>query len=373
MDFTQTEDHHSVEALARQILTDLVTDDYQKAWEDNQPSFDKGLWKTLAEAGLVGLASKEANGGSAMSFMEAASVLEAQGSVLAGLPLYQTIVAAQVLEAYAAAELCETILPKIFAGDGHLSLGLDAVNREGLSSEYFGEVLVAKDGVLNGLVNNVAYANDATAVLIALQLDGQNALYLLQPDVDVIEMAQQDTTYRHAHYQLGLNNVEIDQQRLIRDPGAVEYALQRALCSLAAMQLGVCENVLQRTADYTTERNQFGKPIASFQAVSHRAADGFVDCSALRACVLQTAWRLSSGLDATTEARSAKWWAAEAGHRVSHTAQHLHGGIGSDVEYPIHRYFRWAKQIEFSLGGAQELLAQQGRLLAERSDLGIEV
>ena len=151
---------------------------------------------------------------------------------------------------------------------------------------------------------------------------------------------------------------------------AFEVLTQLSYTLLSALQLGVVEEGLSRTADYVMQRKQFGKPIASFQAVSHRAADGYMDREALRAVVEQAAWRISAGLDAKAEARTAKWWACEAGHRIGHTCMHLHGGIGSSLDYPNHRYFLWAKQIEFTLGGANEQRAALGALLASDTSLG---
>ncbi|MFK8018661.1 MAG: acyl-CoA dehydrogenase family protein [Pseudomonadales bacterium] len=376
MDFTPTEEQRSVEQLAQKMFSEQVNDDYLKAWQDDQPSFDGSLWKMIGDAGLIGVTGSADHGGIDLGFLELIAILEAQGSVLAGLPLYQSIVVAQVIEEFAIETTRQALLPPVFAGDGHFALGLEGAAREGL-----GTPLQSDGKTLSGAVSDVAFAAGASAILVAVALyektPNQNgkqvALYLLDPAKDSLSFEQQDTTYRHAHYRISFDQLNIDPERLFIGPEVLESVLQRSYVALAALQLGVVEAVLQRTAQYTIERQQFGKAIASFQAVSHRAADGYVDCAALRACVLQAAWRLSEGLDATTEARSAKWWATEAGHRISHTAQHLHGGIGSDLDYPIHRYFRWAKQIEFTLGGGQEQLAQLGRLLAENSELGIVV
>jgi len=99
------------------------------------------------------------------------------------------------------------------------------------------------------------------------------------------------------------------------------------------------------TAEYTCNRKQFERPIGSFQGVALRAADAYIDVEAMRSIYWEAIWRLTEGLPATAEIAAAKWWACTAGHRVVHTAQHLHGGIGADVEYPIHRYFLSAKQV----------------------------
>ena len=140
--------------------------------------------------------------------------------------------------------------------------------------------------------------------------------------------------------------------------------LDRALVGLCALQVGVAEEALRITAAYTSTRHQFGKPLSTFQGVALKAGDAYIDTEAMRATMWQAAWRLAEGLDATTEVMVAKWWAAEGGQRVVHITQHLHGGIGADIDYPVHRYFLWGKQIEVTLGGATQQLARLGGAIA---------
>ncbi len=142
------------------------------------------------------------------------------------------------------------------------------------------------------------------------------------------------------------------------------WVRERALVALAALQVGVCASALRQTAAYVGEREQFGRPIGTFQAVAHRAADAYNDVQAMRMTMLAAAWKLDAGLDATADVHVAKWWAAEGGHRVVHAAQHLHGGIGSDIEYPIHRHFLWGKQLAVMLGGGSEQLAALADVVA---------
>ena len=127
---------------------------------------------------------------------------------------------------------------------------------------------------------------------------------------------------------------------------------------------------MRRTAAYLGEREQFGVPLGSFQALAMRMADSYIDVEAIRSTYWLALWRLSEGLDARAEIRVAKWWACDAAHRVVLTAQHLHGGIGADVEYPIHRFFLLAKQISYSLGNGSQQLEQLGQLLAADDSLG---
>jgi acyl-CoA dehydrogenase len=127
----------------------------------------------------------------------------------------------------------------------------------------------------------------------------------------------------------------------------------------------VCERALELTAEYSKQRVQFDRPIATFQAVGQRLADGFIDVEAVRLTLWQAAWRLAEGLPAGQEIDTAKFWAADAGHRVAHTAVHVHGGVGIDLDYPLHRYFVAAKRNEFALGTATEHLVSLGRALAD--------
>ncbi len=144
----------------------------------------------------------------------------------------------------------------------------------------------------------------------------------------------------------------------------LSWMIDRATVGLCAMQLGVAERALEMTAEYTKTRHQFGRPIANFQAVRQRAADAYIDVEAMRLTLWQAVWCLDVDVDADLEVATAKFWAAEGAQRVVHAAQHLHGGIGVDVDYPLHRYFLWAKQIELTLGHGTEQLLRIGRIFA---------
>jgi len=131
------------------------------------------------------------------------------------------------------------------------------------------------------------------------------------------------------------------------------------------VQVGVLERALELTASYASTRKQFEREIGSFQAVSARVADAYIDIEGARLTLWQAAWRIASGLPADAEIATAKFWAADAGHRVAHTAVHIHGGTGIDMDHPMHRYFIAAKANEFALGNATVELRALGALLAE--------
>jgi alkylation response protein AidB-like acyl-CoA dehydrogenase len=148
----------------------------------------------------------------------------------------------------------------------------------------------------------------------------------------------------------------------ISDPAAARWMAATAVVGAAAYQLGVVERALELTAEYARTRVQFGRPIGALQAVAQRLADGHIDVVGLRLAVWQAAWRLAEQPPATAEVATAGFWAAEAGHRVLHTAVHVHGGVGIDLEYELHRYFLAAKYHEFLLGGATAQLLALGEI-----------
>jgi alkylation response protein AidB-like acyl-CoA dehydrogenase len=171
-----------------------------------------------------------------------------------------------------------------------------------------------------------------------------------------------------------LDGVTLDDDRVLLAPGGqiADWLVARGTVGLCAMQAGVLERALELTAEYARSRVQFGRPIGSFQAVAQRLADAYIDSEAVRLTMWQAAWLLASGGEgdavafrAGTAVATAKFWAADAGHRVAHTAVHVHGGLGIDTSYPVHRYFLAAKHHEFALGGATAQLRRIGAVLAD--------
>ena len=145
----------------------------------------------------------------------------------------------------------------------------------------------------------------------------------------------------------------------------VAATVRRLTAGLCATQAGICAEALRLTAAHVSEREQFGQKIATFQAVAQRAADAFIDTEAITLTSRQASWLLANGRAGADEALdAAKFWAAEGGFRVAHAAQHLHGGIGVDLEYPLFRYFRLTRQVELTLGGAALHLKQLGDRIA---------
>jgi alkylation response protein AidB-like acyl-CoA dehydrogenase len=216
----------------------------------------------------------------------------------------------------------------------------------------------------------VPAADRARVILVPARTSDGIAVFAVDPRAAGVSLEPQVATHREPQWRVQLAGAPAE--GVLGAPGQgeaiVAWIAERAALALAAIQIGVAEEAMQRTARYVTERKQFGKAIATFQGVALRAADAWIDVEALRGVVMQAAWRVAAGRPASAAIATAKWWAATAGSRVVHTAQHLHGGIGSDVEYPIHRFFLWSKQNELLLGGARQQAARLGAHLVRGAE-----
>jgi alkylation response protein AidB-like acyl-CoA dehydrogenase len=165
---------------------------------------------------------------------------------------------------------------------------------------------------------------------------------------------------------LDLEDVALGADRVLGASDGVASDRLRSLLLVcaAAEQLGITEGALKLTASYAKEREQFGRPIGTFQAVSQRLADGYIDVLGQQLTLWQAIWRLSEGLPSEIEVATAKMWAADAGHKLAHTTVHVHGGVGIDLDGVAHRYFTAAKRFEFAYGGTTEQALLVGRVLA---------
>jgi alkylation response protein AidB-like acyl-CoA dehydrogenase len=370
VDFSFDDEQQAIHDLARQIFADRASDERLAELEASGEWFDRGLWAELAKANLTALAIPEDLGGAGYGLLEACLVLQEAGRHLAPVPLLPTLVlGALPVAAFGSAAQREHWLGPVAHGEGVLTAALEEVGegdpaRPNLTAQRDGEAWR-----LDGEKVCVPGAELAGGILVPART-GEEAVgvFLLDPAVSGVAIQRQVTTNREPHGRLELAGARVPADAVLGDPesGAaiVEWTAERASVALCAVQVGVAEEALRRTSEYTTQRRQFGRPVAAFQGVALRAADAFVDVEAMRATLWQAAWRLTEGLPADREVAAARWWACLGGQRVVHAAQHLHGGIGSDIDYPIHRFLLWSKQLELSLGGANRQLARLGSLLA---------
>jgi alkylation response protein AidB-like acyl-CoA dehydrogenase len=271
------------------------------------------------------------------------------------------VLGAGVLGRVGTPELREQWGTPAVAGEKILTVALDGEFGQGPV-----QAATSGDGFrLTGNRTQVAFGPTADAFLVPAETDSGTRVFLVSKEDAGVSVTPLLTTGLSSAGELDLAGVEIGADRVVGDAEVLAWLSTHKTLGLTAFQLGVLERALELTAEYARTREQFDRPIGSFQAVSARLADDYIDIKGLGLALVQASWRLSEDLPADPEVATAAFWAAEAGHRVAHTTVHVHGGVGIDVDHPIHRYFLTAKQIEFALGGATAQLRQIGRELAD--------
>ncbi|MDT5221839.1 MAG: 3-oxocholest-4-en-26-oyl-CoA dehydrogenase beta subunit [Mycobacterium sp.] len=370
MDFSFTEEQETISKLARELFERRATPERLTELEAAEVRYDEGLWKELAAADLLGTALPESLGGNGGGFVELGVLLAEVGRSVAPVPAYATLVlGADPIARHGSPEQQQRFLPDVVAGKRILTAGLAEPGR---SDPRVPAAIAQRDGAgwrLDGAKELVPAATLADTVLIPASIaggeDGEVGLFLLAAQADGVEIRPVKTTNREPHADVFLDGAVVSEQDKLPGDRLIDSLYTRALIGLCAIQLGVAERALRIAADYTTGREQFGRPIGSFQAVQQRMADGFIDVEAIRWTTWHAAWLVADGQPADRAARIAKFWAAEAGARVAATAQQVHGGIGIDTTYPLHRYFLWAKHNELALGPASQQLARLGATYSE--------
>jgi 3-oxocholest-4-en-26-oyl-CoA dehydrogenase beta subunit len=385
MDFNYSEEQEAVRELAGRIFTERSTHERLKEIEQAaaiEGPFDRQLWAELAGAGLLGIHLSEEVGGSGLDFVAACLVIEAAGQTAAYVPVVETMIyGAAAIDEFGTDLQQKSWLPGVSSGDTILTAALAELAGEVILPGGSTPLTTAKaqdDGswVLDGAKACVPAALVAQAILVPATrtgADGTSAgcgVFIVPTDTPGLTLLPQSTTTGRPEAIVELAGVKVDAGHQLGGDEAdgsaiVNFISEHAITALCIEEAGACAAALALTAEYTKTREQFEKPIATFQAVGQRAADAYVDTEAIRLTAWQAASRLADGLPAASEVAVAKYWAAEGGQRVVHAAAHLHGGVGVDRDYPLHRYFLLTRQIELTLGGANESLRRLGRILAD--------
>ncbi|MFE9092776.1 acyl-CoA dehydrogenase family protein [Streptomyces sp. NPDC007264] len=374
MDFTFSEEQQAAAEAARAVFAGVAPDGVPSpalATGAVADDFDRSLWARLAGADLLSLLLDPGHGGAGLDAIALCLVLRESAKVLARVPLLENTAAALTVQTHGTAEVKEEILAR--AGSGDLVLTVAAHGRTGHDPA---ELAVAArqdaDGawVLDGMQTAVPWAYDADVVLVPAHAEGSGrAVLALVPRVqEGVVLAEQISTTGERLAELRLESARIAGRYVLDADGAWESLRLLLATGTCALALGLGEGVLRMTSEYAGKREQFGYPIATFQAVAVQAADRYIDLRAMEATLWQAAWRISSGaagaLPAAGDVAVAKIWASEGVRRVVQTAQHLHGGFGADTDYPLHRYHAWAKHLELSLDPAPAHEEALGDLLA---------
>ncbi len=372
MDFKSTEAAADLGGLVRTITESVCTPERQRELDGFEERFDRELWRNLIDADVLSAAAPESLGGGGFGVLEQVAVLVALGRQMAAVPYLESA----VLGAGALAEFGSETLQRDWAtpgvsGEKILTVALDGemgqgpVQATGAAGPATSDR--ARDGGyrLTGTRTQVGYGPVADAFLVPAETDSGVKVFLVAAADAGVSVTSLKTTGHGSVGHLELQGVDVESDRVVGGGDVVGWLTTHAILGRTAFQLGVLERALELTAEYAREREQFDRPIGSFQAVAQRLADGYIDVKGLRLTTTQAAWRVSEGLPADLEVATAAFWAADAGHRVAHTTVHVHGGVGIDLDHPVHRYFLAAKQTEFAVGGATGQLLRIGRELAD--------
>ena len=366
MDFTFTPEQDEAAELAARILKDRATNERMKAVEADGSRFDRELWEELGRAGLLALALPEEYDGAGLGLVELCRVLVEVGRTVAPVPL----------AAHGPAPGCSpSSAPTSRSGSGcrrgDRANGADRRGRRGpgVRARAARPRSPPPDGDgyrLTGSKAIVPAGPYADLFLVPAETPTGVGVFLVEPGDAGVTVIAQTFSDGDAVARLDLDGVSGPADRLVgaADGSATERLRHLLLLAASAEQLGITEGALALTSSYAKTREQFGRPIGTFQAVSQRLADGYIDMLGQRLTLWQAAWRLDEGLPADTEVAIAKLWAADAGHRIAHTTVHVHGGVGIDLDGEAHRYFTTAKRFEFLHGGATEQALHIGRTLA---------
>ncbi|MFF1766558.1 acyl-CoA dehydrogenase family protein [Streptomyces sp. NPDC058249] len=375
MDFTFTEEQQAAVEAAKAVFAAVAPDGVPSpaltagaVAED----FDRALWARLAAADLLSLLLDTEYGGAGLDAVALCLVLRESAKVLARVPLLESTAAAVAVQRYGGAELRADLPAR--AGRGELVLTVAANGRTGHDPAELA-VTARQDGqdsdvwVLDGVQTAVPWAHNADLIVVPAHTDAGRAVLALVPRVHAgVVLAEQISTTGERLGEMRLDSARIAARDVLDAEGAWEWLRELLATGTCALALGLGEGVLGMTSAYTSKREQFGFPVATFQAVAVQAADRYIDLRAMEATLWQAAWRISTGtggaLPASGDVAVAKIWASEGVRRVVQTAQHLHGGFGADTDYPLHRYHAWAKQLELSLGPAAAHEEALGDLLA---------
>jgi len=333
-----TPDQEALVGLAAEIMAARTSNEQLAKTEVSESRVDEELWRELAEAGLLGIATPESLGGAGLGLTEICLLLEQQGRFVAPVPLWENLLALYVLRHHATEAQQAQWVPAVIAGTTKLGL---AVSLDGASP------VSCVDGALaaRALVTSKADA------LVVVTDDG--VFLCAAPVGDPVI-----TTNHALAYDVDLTGVAAE-----RLDAAVESVKDHLRVGLAATALGVADAGIREAAQHLTGREQFGRSLATFQATSFQLGDAYCDAQAMRATLWQAVWALDQGQPADKEVAVAAWWATDAAERIQHTVQHLHGGLGADTTYPVHRRLLWTMRTNALLGGPSRQLVRLGGLL----------
>jgi len=372
MDFAFSEEQEMLRQSVRDFLAKECGSKVVRRLMDSADAYDAALWKKIADLGWTALGIPESYGGVG-GFLDLIVVFEEAGRALLPGPFFATMGLAvpALLEAGSEAQKKE-VLSAIAAGSARATLAFtEPSGRWDANGISLSAKPVGGGWTLNGVKLFVADADHADYIVVAARTRGEGedgvSLFLVKGrprGMTVTQLKTLDMTRRWS--EIRFDGVELGPEALMGQPNKAWAPLKRALewgtAALCAEMMGGAQRVLEMSTEYAKTRQQFGKPIGIYQAVSHKLADMLVQTESGRSATYYAAWTVEADApDRSVAASMAKAYVSDAYRKVAGDGIQVHGGIGFTWEHDMHLYFKRAKASEVTLGDAtyhRELVAQ---------------
>jgi alkylation response protein AidB-like acyl-CoA dehydrogenase len=373
VDFGFSEEQEMLRQSARTLLERECPPTHVRQMMDDERGYSPDLWRKMAQLGWLGLVLPEDCGGAGLSYVDLVVVAEEMGRVLLPSPFIWTLMFAEAIRRAGSEDQKRRLLPAIARGE---VVATAAHLEEDGSWEESGIAMTArKSGAGFVLEGEKLFVNDASVadyLLVAVRTGGKRSgsvsLFVIDArrrGVTINPLKTMDQTRRLGEVEF--RGVKASAADLVGSPGegwaVLNAAIDRAKVALAAEMMGGAQRVLEMSVEYSKVREQFGRPIGSFQAIQHKCANMMVDVEGAKSAVYYAAWAVSNDVaDAPLAAAVAKAAASDAYRRTTADGIQVHGGIGFTWEHDMHLYFKRAKSSEFTFGDAtfnRELVAQR--------------
>ena len=362
MDFSEQSHQTEVRDSLNKILSEHCSQELLKEYDANF-KHDESLLSLLSVNGFLGLGLNEKYGGSGEDLYDLGILFERLGYHAAPLSLSGCLAdVAQTIQKFSKEESCNEILGSIIAGEIYTSAILEPANQDPESPITTAEI--ENDQVV---ITGTKYLSEIASIAkrILISASSNEGVLLILVDKDQVKLTELNSTANSPLFKVELDSVRVERESIIHEKGsgleALKYLIQLNMVMRSYIALGVTEKMTSLIAGYTSEREQFGRVIGTFQAVSHRAADCFIELECLRLVNQQASINLNTNLDCENEALVSKIWAGNACHKISYSAQHLHGGMGVDRDYVLWRYCLLAKECELINGSASQNINRLGK------------
>jgi alkylation response protein AidB-like acyl-CoA dehydrogenase len=368
MNLALSEEQEMLKKMASDFLTDKLPKTTVKEIEESEQGYSPDLWKEMAGLGWMGLAFPEKYGGSDMSFLDLAILLEEMGKACLPGPYFSTVVLSgfTILD-IGTDEQKDEYLAKISGGEAIFTLALTepsaSYKERGIETKATAE---GDNYIISGTKLFVPDAHIADYMLVAAKTGKGVTLFIVDGKSPGIKTTGLKTIANDKLCEVVFDKVKVPKANILGklDGGwpEIERIIQRAAVGKCCEMTGCIQQALDMTVQYAKDRKQYGRPIGSFQVIQHYCADMATDVDGTRLSAYQAAWMLSEGLPCTQEVAIAKAWAGEACQRVMALAHQIHGAIGVTIDHDLQYYTRRAKAAEISFGDAsfhREVVAKE--------------